>query len=174
MKEIIIDNDNIKNEKIDEEVTRVKALIVNDKNEILLVHCYDEYQFPGGHLEDGEKNEDGLLREIKEETGIITKIEDYSYFITVKDYTKNYRGKSINRCNKIVYYVLNKSHNINLENACFSDYEKKGDFKLEWISLNGIENFLIENSDNHSFAKLIVGEMLYVLKEYKKMYKRTD
>jgi len=95
MKEIIIDNDNIKNEKIDEEVTRVKALIVNDKNEILLVHCYDEYQFPGGHLEDGEKNEDGLLREIKEETGIITKIEDYSYFITVKDYTKNYRGTDV-------------------------------------------------------------------------------
>ncbi len=172
MKELIIDNDNIKNKKIDEEVTRVKALIVNNKNEILLVHCYNEYQFPGGHLENNESNEVGLLREIKEETGIKTKIEDYSYFMTIKNYNKNYREKGVNRCNKIIYYVLNKSYDINLENANFSDYEKKGNFRLEWVSLNKVEWLLIENSNSHSFAKIIVNEMLYVLKEYKNKYKR--
>ncbi len=172
MKEVIIDNDNIKNEKIDEEVTRVKALITNDKNEILLVHCYNEYQFPGGHLEKGETNEDGLIREIKEETGTNTKIEDYSYLMTIKDYTKNYRGKGINRCNKIVYYVLNKRYDIDLTKANFSNYEKKGDFKIKWISLDNVEEILIKNSNSHSFAKLIVNEMLYVLKKYKETYKK--
>lgn len=174
MKELVIDNDNIKEEKIDEEVVRVKALIVNDTDEILLVYCYNEYQFPGGHIENNETNEDGLLREIKEETGAETKIEDYSYLMTIKDYVKNYRDNGKNRCNKIVYYVLDKNYDINMENANFSDYEKKGAFRLEWIPLDNVEEVLIKNRDSHSFAKLIVDEMLYVLKEYKKIYKRIN
>lgn len=174
MKEIFINEDNLPDKEIDEEVTRVKALMVNDKNEILLVYCYDEYQFPGGHLEVDETNEEGLIREIKEETGVITKIEDYSYFMTIKDYIKNYRETNLNRCNKIVYYVLNKSYDIDLENTNFSYYEKKGDFKLELIPLDNIEETLIKNNEHHAFARIIVNEMLQVLKEYKKMYKRTD
>lgn len=172
MKELIIDNDNIKNERIDEEVTRVKVLIVNDKNEILLVNCYNEYQFPGGHLEENETPEEGLIREIKEETGANTKIEDYNLFMVIKDYTKNYRETNKNRCNKIIYYILNKHYDISLENSSFSDYEKKGDFRLELVHLDKVEDLLIESSKTHLIAKIIAIEMLCVLKEYKNKYKR--
>ncbi len=172
MKKLIIDNDNIKEERIDEEVTRVKALIVNDKNEILLVNCYNEYQLPGGHLEENETPEDGLIREIKEETGANTKIEDYSPFMVIKDYTRNYRETNKNRCNKIIYYVLNKDYDISLANSSFSDYEKKGDFRLELVHLDKVEDLLIESSKNNSFAKIIAIEMICVLKEYKNEYRR--
>lgn len=54
-----------------------KAVLVNDKNEVLLLResgARDRsgqglYQFPGGRLELGEYWQDGLNREMKEETG---------------------------------------------------------------------------------------------------------
>lgn len=55
-----------------------KALIINDEGKVLLVReaCYSEgtntgrYQCPGGRLNAGEAYKDGLLREVKEETGL--------------------------------------------------------------------------------------------------------
>lgn len=55
-----------------------KAVIVNEKNEVLLLReasTYVEgantgkYHFPGGRLEPGEKWQNGLKREVLEETG---------------------------------------------------------------------------------------------------------
>ena len=55
-----------------------KAVIVNSKNQLLLLReapAYEDnsivgkYHFPGGRLEIGEAWQDGLKREIKEETG---------------------------------------------------------------------------------------------------------
>ena len=70
MKEILYNYDNLKLEDIDEVVTRTKGLIINSNNEITLGYSHKTYQFPGGHLEDGESLEECLLREIEEETGI--------------------------------------------------------------------------------------------------------
>lgn len=54
------------------EVT-VGAVIFNKKNEILLCKSSkwgNKYIIPGGHIELGEKMEDALKREMKEETGL--------------------------------------------------------------------------------------------------------
>jgi len=51
----------------------VGALVVNDKREVLLVHSNkwgDKYTVPGGHIELGERAEDAIVREVKEETGL--------------------------------------------------------------------------------------------------------
>lgn len=45
MQEIIYNNDNLKDNELDETVTRVKAVIINDKDEILLGKCHNTYQF---------------------------------------------------------------------------------------------------------------------------------
>ena len=65
----MINHDNLKKEDIEEVITRVKGLIINDKDEIMLGYAYGTYQFPGGHIEKREKIIDGLIREIKEEIG---------------------------------------------------------------------------------------------------------
>lgn len=50
----------------------VKALIKNDKGELLLVkENSDKWDLPGGGLDHGEEPEDGLRREILEELGVI-------------------------------------------------------------------------------------------------------
>ncbi|MDN3668501.1 NUDIX domain-containing protein [Echinicola jeungdonensis] len=49
----------------------VSAIIFNPKNEILLCKSAkwnNQYVIPGGHIEKGEKMEEALIREVKEET----------------------------------------------------------------------------------------------------------
>lgn len=51
----------------------VGALIINPEGELLLMKSHkwhDKYVVPGGHIELGEKIEDALRREVKEETNL--------------------------------------------------------------------------------------------------------
>ena len=51
----------------------VGALVINDKGEVLLVRSNkwgEKYTVPGGHIELGERAEDAIVREVKEETGL--------------------------------------------------------------------------------------------------------
>lgn len=46
-----------------------KAIIFNEKNELLLCYEKDSWSIPGGTVEDGETLENGCKREVYEETG---------------------------------------------------------------------------------------------------------
>jgi mutator protein MutT len=51
----------------------VGALVVNEKGEVLIVRSHKwghKYTVPGGHIELGERAEDAIRREVKEETGL--------------------------------------------------------------------------------------------------------
>jgi nucleoside triphosphatase len=51
----------------------VGALVANPKGEVLMVRSYkwgNKYTVPGGHIELGERAEDAIKREVKEETGL--------------------------------------------------------------------------------------------------------
>lgn len=61
----------------------IKAVIVNSENKVLLLREADTYvegtnrgrfHFPGGRLEPGEVWQDGLTREVQEETGLNVEI----------------------------------------------------------------------------------------------------
>ena len=54
MKIIIHNKNNLKETDITEVVKRVKILIINSNNEILLGYSHNDYQFPSGHVEKGE------------------------------------------------------------------------------------------------------------------------
>ncbi|PAB60040.1 8-oxo-dGTP diphosphatase MutT [Anaeromicrobium sediminis] len=70
----------------------VAAIIRNDKNEILIAKRKEDkslggfWEFPGGKIEKGERDEESLIRELKEEMDI--EIEVKSYFDeNIHDYT---------------------------------------------------------------------------------------
>ena len=73
----------------------VGALIVNDRREVLLVRSNkwgEKYTVPGGHIELGERAEDAIVREVKEETGLDSVAEDLlivQQAIYPKDYHKH-------------------------------------------------------------------------------------
>jgi nucleoside triphosphatase len=73
----------------------VGALVVNDRHEVLLVRSYkwgEKYTVPGGHIELGERAEDAIVREVKEETGLDSVAEELlivQQAIYPKDYHKH-------------------------------------------------------------------------------------
>ena len=166
MKEIFFNTDNLIKEQIDEEVIRVKALIINSKKEILLGYSHDVYQFPGGHLEDGETLNNCLKREIKEETGMDISLDDLEPFMLIKYYTKNYLNRGKNRCNKIYYFVVNTDKEINLDETNYTKEEKEGNYELRYIKLNNLEDTLIDNCNKYIKSRTITYEMLQVINEF--------
>jgi 8-oxo-dGTP pyrophosphatase MutT (NUDIX family) len=55
----------------------VRRRRANGGDEIVLVHrpAYDDWSFPKGKLEEGEREEDAALREVEEETGLRCRLE---------------------------------------------------------------------------------------------------
>ena len=168
MKEIIYNRDNLKIEDIDDIVIRTKGLIINNKNEILLAYAHKSYQFPGGHLEKGESLKNCLKREIKEETGIEINNDFIKPFEKITYYSKNYRNSGKNRKNEIYYYIINTDQNYDINKCSLDELEKEGNFKLENVPLQDVEKLLIKSIPDNPINKIIVEEMLQVIKKYKK------
>ena len=102
MKVLVHNNDNLTKEDINDYVYRMRGLIINSKNEVLLGYCGGTYQFPGGHLEKNETKIECLKREILEETGIDILNYNKNPFYVIKYYNKNYPKLGINRYKEII------------------------------------------------------------------------
>lgn len=169
MKEIFYNYDMLKETDINNVVTRVKVLLINSKNEVLLGFEHKTYQFPGGHVEDNEKLIDCIVREIKEETGIeLEKIERNPFFV-IKYFNKDYPDVGLNSCFLINYYIIKTDEPFNLNNINLTEHEKEGNFELRYIPLEKIEETLTESIEWNKKNKVIVPEMLEVFDEYKKV-----
>lgn len=170
MKEVKFNDDNINENNIDKVVVRTKALLINDKNEILLGFCDNTYQFPGGHLEEGESLEECLKREIKEETGLEININNLSPFLKISHFHRNYNHQNENRRNDLYYYFVKCDLNYDLANTHYDELELKHNFKLQVVKLDNIEELLLEYIDKNPINKFVTEEMLIALKEYKAIF----
>lgn len=171
MKRIIINEEQIDMMKVETTVIRVKAVMVNQKEELLIVHNNHTYQFPGGHLKPKESLEESLKREIKEETGIDSTIEN-GPFMVIEEYYKNYLETGKSRCNKMYYYIIHCSDNPKVEEMSLSELERETDFNLFYIPIKDMEQFLKESIENKSIEKIIGEEMLSVMEEYQTKHRR--
>lgn len=167
MKQIIENKYNVLESDVTEVVKRVKALIINSNNEILLAYSNNIYQFPGGHVEDGEKLIDAVNREILEETGIRLNNYDLEPFVYSTRYYKDWPKVNENRKNEIYYYEIKLDEKPNLENTEYTKEEKDGNFKLEYIPLNNVQNVIKENVIKYGNIKGIATEMIELLELYK-------
>lgn len=79
------------------------VIVRRDENgaaEVLIVHRprYDDWSVPKGKLDPGETHEDGALREIREETGLICRLGEE---VAQAHYTDN-KGRS----KRVRYYLM--------------------------------------------------------------------
>ena len=167
MKKIIINDYNLKEEDMTEVVKRVKVLLINSKNEVLLGYSNNDYQCPGGHVENGENYIDTINREIEEETGIKLNIKEAYPFACVYGYYKDWPSAFKNRKIEIYYYEIKTDEEPNLENTKYTENEKKGNFELRCVPLDCVEEEFINNAKKHGDKYGIVREMLKVFEIYK-------
>ena len=109
-----------------------RAIIIKD-NKIYMVHSlvYDYYKFPGGGIEKNESNIDALIRETKEEAGLVVikdSIKEYGYVHRVQIADEPSYSKFIQ---DNFYYICDVENKI-LEQQ-LDDYENFEKFTLELV-----------------------------------------
>ena len=149
---------------IDKKVTRVKMLIFNSENKILLCNVEGKYTFIGGHVEENETLTMALIRELREETGIVLNNKDFNPFIKIEKWDKNHFNTGKNYLSEIYYYSLYTDYRIDKKNMNLDDLEKNKNFFLKYMDITEFYDYLhyqvnFLNSELHS-------EMLYVLNYY--------
>lgn len=167
MKTIIRNDDNWKEEEITEVAIRVKVLLVNSKNELLLGYPNNNYQFPGGHVEVGETLLDTIKREVREETGIELEITEAKPFVESFGYYKDYPEKGKNKKTEIYYYEIPTDELPNLVNTSYTEREKENHFILKYVPIENIEEELERNIQKYGDDRSIQTEMLEIIKVYK-------
>jgi len=106
----------------------VRALIIRD-GRIAMVHSrmYDYYKYPGGGPEPGETHEETLIRETREEAGLVVKTE------SIREYGLVHREifRPEERFVQDNFYYLAEAFEETVEQE-LDDYEDFEGFSLEW------------------------------------------
>lgn len=164
---------------ITEITDKVRCVVVDKNNNILITKYADMYMFPGGKVKNNEKNYDALIRELKEELGIDFSLFKIDEFITYENYIENYNrvdSNIVNRLNNTKYYIVRvddlKDLNINRDNLSIN--EKNNNFYIEICNLddvlNKINNYESHNIRNDYFKK----EITDVIEYYLSLNRRVD
>ncbi len=169
MKEIIINDDNLTDNDIEEEVVRVKGLIINSRGKILLAHNNNTFQFPGGHLDEGETKDECIVREIQEETGIHLKVKEEP-FLCIKTYDSNYFGTNKKVLNSIYYYRFFSDEMPNFEKTHYDELELATDFDLFYVVFADLKIFLEKCIKDGKIDSNIGREMIHVFDVYYDMF----
>ncbi len=166
MREVVYNMHHLEEDDIDKTVIRAKALIINSRNEILLGYSYQTYQFPGGHLKEGENILECLQREVEEETGIFISGE-LNPFLKRVEYHVNYLNSNLNKKIIIYYYLIYTDEVPQLDASHLDEQEQAGDFTLLYVPLEKIDHLLEESIPDNPINEIIVREMQDVLKYYR-------
>lgn len=172
MKTLIFNDDNLAEDKIQDTILKARAIIINDAQEVLLSHCAGFYLFPGGKLRKNESPTKGLLREVREETGIMLKESAMEPFLQINHIMKDYpkRGKDnlfSNRCNITDYYLVRGNMDIDKSKMNLTSYEKESNFETIKIKFNEILPLLSNNHNTDKRAKCYLREISAVIHELK-------
>lgn len=138
----------------------------NGKIAIMYWNSTGTFMLPGGKKEKNESLENGLIREVKEETGIQIKEEDITDFLHTQTLEKeNGNEKVITR-----FYIINATEDFNKESMKLSEREKNNGVKPYWVNPSILEyrlEYLANNKDEESAKPYVVRYAREFLKAYK-------
>lgn len=168
MKQLLINDYNLKKEDITEEVVRIKVLLFKEKN-ILVGYSNNTYMYIGGHLDNNETLIDCLNREVLEETGMNLEVKDLKPFYKTEMYCKDWPQIGKNRNCIIYYYKVNINKELEPNNTNYTESELEGNFEVRKIPINDFEQEIINNYNKYEEAKNIGKEMIEAYRIYNDM-----
>lgn len=169
MENIIINDSNLNNNEIQKNGNKVRAVLLSD-NKILVSHYGGVILLPGGSIDKGETAYDAIIRELKEETGIVYDANNLKELLLLEYYQLNYptrRDEVINRLIRTKFY-FGQYRGIDLKSINRTENEVKDNFHLDLIDLDEFASLINESSEN-SRKKYFDRENQEVIKVLKKV-----
>lgn len=169
VKKIIINDSKLQDSQVDMVRLKARAILV-DGGKILVANYGGVMLLPGGSIDRGETETQAILRELKEETGIIYEIQDVRKVILLEYYQPKYPtrdGETMNRLIK-TYYYLGRYKGIDLNNVQRTEKEKKDNFRLELLGCGELLRQL-DSDNNNPRKKYFDREMREVLNTYREL-----
>lgn len=126
----------------------VRGIIIRG-NTIAMMHSlkYDYYKLPGGGIEEGESLEETLIREVKEESGLVVKTSSIKEFGMVRRIEKGMIEDIFIQEN---YYFLCEAEE-KLEEQNLDDYEADERFTLEFVTVEQV----LDVNNNHDHGEKV-------------------
>ena len=112
----------------------VRGIIMKDGKLALVYNGkFDYYRFPGGGIEAGETKEEALIREVKEESGLVVIPESIREFGSVLRISKIRGSENIIFEQENFYYLCEAQEEIGTTD--FDEHEREEQYSLEFVSL---------------------------------------
>ena len=109
----------------------VRGIVIKD-GKIAMMHSlkYDYYKLPGGGIEEGEELEDTLIREVREESGLVVKKDTIREFGYVRRIEKGKIEDIFIQEN--FYFLCDVEESVQTQEL--DDYEEEELFTLEYVT----------------------------------------
>lgn len=167
---IEINDDNLNLGDVHEVKSKVRAILVDNKNQILIAKYGNVILLPGGKIEENETIDGAIIRELFEETGQSYEVDELEFMTTLKHFQSDYPKRNGTSQNRLIqtHYFIGQYKGISKENQALSDKEKKDGFQLTLIPIEDLEKMVLENETKNPRNKYFQKEILEVLKIYRK------
>ena len=167
-------DDDLRDDEIDEVVTRVRAFIVSSKNNMIVGYTDEGFQLIGGYVGAGEDLIQGLKNIIFNESGIELDSRDViEPFYEIRHYNKDYKGSGINRLSDLIYFCVKSDKMPNYKKLKLSEREIAEKMPLEMVrkSLLGKEIREYIEKEENQVNKIKAKELLMAYEKFKEIYK---
>lgn len=167
-------DDDLKDNEIDEVITRVKAFIVSSKNDMIVGYTDEGYQIINGYVNEGEDLLKALANIVFNSTGIQLDNKDIvEPFYEVRYYNKDYKGSGLNRLSDLIYFYIKSDKLPNLKKLKLTDKELAEKMPLERVrrSLFGKELREYIEKEENQLNKVKAKELLMAYEKFKEIYK---
>ena len=170
--QLVVNEDNLQDNEVQEFSSKVRAILIDENNNILVSNYFDVILLPGGKVDEGETIFTAIRRELNEELGEDYQNEELDFFATLNYYQKNYPKVDGNLKNRLVqthYFIgLYKGIKENLQKL--TEKERRGGFRLELVPLETLENMILNHINDNPRNIYFQKELLVILKNYNELF----
>ena len=126
----------------------IAGCLISKENKILMVKeaktiCYGKWNFPAGHVEEGEKIRTAAIREVHEETGCKVELKGVLPIVSIK----TPKGETRVLITFVAYIIE--------ENIKFNTDEI---LDVKWININEIKNMSIDEIRGYDTANKLIND----------------